>query len=307
LKGLLIVNGFLRMEKFDDLTYLFQRAAKYLSVELSVKKNSELPVCTGMNESENHSRIRFNVEMHPNFVLFWDKDVLLARWLEDMQIPVYNSARAIALCDDKRKMHLALERHHIPTPETMFAPMTYSGVGFTDISFLNQVSCLGYPLVVKEAYGSFGAQVYLAENREALERIVYGKKTTEFLFQKFIANSKGRDVRLQVVGDRVIAGMYRYSETDFRANITAGGSMRPYEPSAAECRLALQAARAVGADFAGVDLLFGEDGPIVCEVNSNAHFKNLMECTGADTAMEILSHIVSRESCRNRRYKGAIE
>ena len=88
--------------------------------------------------------------------------------------------------------------------------------------------------------------------------------------------------------------MYRYSETDFRANVTAGGKIRNYEPSEKECQLAVRAAEAVGADFAGVDLLFGKDRPLVCEVNSNAHFKNLMDCSGVNTAEHIIKYVCGK-------------
>lgn len=67
--------------------------------------------------------------------------------------------------------------------------------------------------------------------------------------------------------------------------------MRAYHPTEEECALALRAARAAGADFAGVDLLFGPEGPLVCEVNSNAHFKNLLDCTGTDVAEKIIQYI----------------
>ena len=90
--------------------------------------------------------------------------------------------------------------------------------------------------------------------------------------------------------------MYRYSLTDFRANLTAGGEMKPYEPTEEEAALAVSASTAVEADFSGVDLLFGEDGPLVCEVNSNAHFKNLYQCTGVNTAYEILKFIKEKEN-----------
>ena len=114
------------------------------------------------------------------------------------------------------------------------------------------------------------------------------------LFQRFLSESAGRDIRLQVVGDQVIASMYRYStDGDFRANITNGGSMKRYEPSPEEISLALRSTRALGLDFAGVDLLFGADGPVVCEVNSNAPFKNIYDCTGVNAADAIIAHISS--------------
>lgn len=279
--GVLIVNGFLRTEKFRELEELFLEAASRLSVNLSVRTNAQL--LAGLHKT-------------PDFVLFWDKDILLAKSLENKGIPVYNSARCIALCDDKRKMHLALKQHGIPTPDTILAPMTYPGIGFTDFSFLDDVEKkLPYPFIVKEGYGSFGAQVYLVEDREALETLLTEKMADGFLFQRFVENSKGRDIRLQVVGNRVIGAMYRYSRTDFRANLTAGGEMKPYAPTEEEIALAVRASTAVEADFSGVDLLFGEDGPLVCEVNSNAHFKNLLQCTGVNTAYEILNYIKEKE------------
>lgn len=280
--GVLIVNGFLRTEKFRELEELFLETASRLSVNLSVRTNAQL--LAGLHKT-------------PDFVLFWDKDILLAKSLENKGIPVYNSARCIALCDDKRKMHLALKQHGIPTPDTILAPMTYPGIGFTDFSFLDDVEKkLPYPFIVKEGYGSFGAQVYLVEDRETLETLLTEKKADGFLFQRFVENSKGRDIRLQVVGNRVIGAMYRYSLTDFRANLTAGGEMKPYNPTEEEIALAVRASTAVEADFSGVDLLFGEDGPLVCEVNSNAHFKNLLQCTGVNTAYEILNYIKEKQT-----------
>lgn len=282
MRGVLVVNGFLRTEKFRELEELFLEAASSLSVTLSVKTNAELLA---------------GLDKRPDFVLFWDKDTLLAKSLEHKGIPVYNSARCIALCDDKRKMHLAFEEHGIPTPDTILAPMTYPEIGFTDFSFLNEVEKkLPYPFIVKEGYGSFGAQVYLVNDREELEALLSEKQSDGFLFQRFVENSKGRDIRLQVVGDRVVGGMYRYSSTDFRANLTAGGHMRPYEPTEEEISLAVRASTAVEADFSGVDLLFGEDGPLVCEVNSNAHFKNLLDCTGVNTAYEIINYIQIKQT-----------
>lgn len=286
MRGILVVNGFLRTEKFLELETLFLDAAKELGIALVSRTNTQLFM--GISEK-------------PDFVLFWDKDVLLARQLEMKGIPVYNSAHCIAVCDDKRKMHLVLKEHAVPSPETVLAPMTYTGVGFTDYSFLDELEkAFSYPFIVKEACGSFGAQVYLVNAREEVETLLSQRPGTDFLFQRFIENSRGRDIRIQVVGDKVIGAMYRYSSEDFRANITAGGAMRPYEPNDEEISLAIHASTAVEADFSGVDILFGEHGPLVCEVNSNAHFKNLMDCSGIHPAREILAYIKRKTEELNR-------
>ena len=119
------------------------------------------------------------------------------------------------------------------------------------------------------------------------------------IYQKYIEKSSGRDVRIQVVGSKVVAAMYRYSvDGDFRANITNGARMVKYEPNREECELALRTVRALGLDFAGVDILFSsrdkETADVVCEVNSNAHFKNIYECTGVNVAEERISYIIEK-------------
>lgn len=279
--GWLVINGFLRTHKFSELTELFVSAAGKAGMELAVLANTDILADTGTCLKEK-----------PDFVLFWDKDIHLGTFLESQGIPLYNPVSSIRICDDKRLTHLALLEKGIPMPRTIIAPMTYANVGFTDLDFLALVEReLSFPLILKEAFGSFGEQVILVEDRDGLIRYVKNAKTTELLFQQYIESSRGRDLRLQVVGDRVVAAMYRHSDTDFRANITAGGKMKRYEPTEEECALAVRAARAVGAAFAGVDLLFGPDGPLVCEVNSNAHFKNLLDCTGVNVAEEIMNYI----------------
>lgn len=279
--GWLVVNGFLRTRKFSELTELFVSAAAKAGMELAVLTNTDILADTGTCLKEK-----------PDFVLFWDKDIHLGTFLESQGIPLYNPVSSIRICDDKRLTHLALFEKGIPMPRTIIAPMTYANIGFTDLDFLVLVEReLSFPLIIKEAFGSFGEQVTLVEDRNELIRYVKNAQTTELLFQQYIESSRGRDLRLQVVGDRVVAAMFRHSETDFRANITAGGKMECYEPTEEECALAIRAAKAVGAAFAGVDLLFGPDGPLVCEVNSNAHFKNLLDCTGVNVAEEIINYI----------------
>ncbi|MCM1245099.1 MAG: RimK family alpha-L-glutamate ligase [Roseburia sp.] len=287
MRGWIIVNGFLYTSKFSELTTMFLEAAEKYQIHLDVVFNSE--VYTGVFEMRKGLK-------KPDFVLFWDKDVILARYLELSGIPVYNSSKAIEICDDKRKTYTALFEARLPIPQTVSAPMTYENIGFPSLEFIRRFEAgLGYPMIIKEAFGSFGEQVYKVDNRKQMKKIVSDLQHTPFLFQKYISTSCGQDVRLQVVGDKVIAAMRRFSDQDFRANITYGGSKEKYEPDEKACELAIRACRAVGCDFGGVDLLFGENGFVVCEVNSNAHFKNLYDCTGVNTAEYIMEYISSQE------------
>ena len=287
--GWLVVNHFLQTNKFTDLYERLKQGARQAGFGLLVKTGCEL-LC------EIREGFLTEKSERPAFVLFWDKDIRLAKSLEKMGILVFNSADAIAICDDKSLTHQALSGV-VPMPKTVCAPMTYSSVGYTDLTFVKQVGeALGFPMVIKECFGSFGAQVYLVHTVEEAKEKVKNLAGVPFIFQEFIGTSIGRDIRLQVVGDRVIAAMLRYNEHgDFRAGITSGGSMQVWQATEEQKKLAVLVCKTLGLDFAGVDFLFGEDDePILCEVNSNAHFKNLYDCTGVDVAAAIMTYIANK-------------
>lgn len=111
------------------------------------------------------------------------------------------------------------------------------------------------------------------------------------LFQEYIAESAGRDLRVIVVGGRVLGSMERVSDGDFRSNIGAGGSGRPYPVGADAAALCVKIADALGLDFCGIDLLFGRRGMLLCEVNSNAFFKEFESVTGVNVAAAYARHI----------------
>lgn len=162
------------------------------------------------------------------------------------------------------------------------------------MKFLDKViKTLGFPLILKESFGSFGQQVYIIHNKSELEEKVMSLSGKSMLFQEYIKSSKGRDIRLQVVGNRVVAGMYRYNDQgDFRANLTNGGKMKAYIPTKEESELAVLACQKLEINFAGVDILFGKNNePILCEVNSNAHFTNLSNITGINVSDSIMEYI----------------
>jgi RimK family alpha-L-glutamate ligase len=294
MKGWLITNAFLHTHKFTEIHLWLTEAAKKLGVELIVKTNAE--VLVKLDSDFFHGK-NVKSDDNPDFVLFWDKDVRLAQYLELKGLRVFNSSRGIAVCDDKSLTHLYLQGAGILMPKTIAAPMTFSNIGYNNLDFLSQVEKeLSFPVVIKECFGSFGQQVYLAANKEELRAKTEDIGAKPMLFQEFIQSSKGKDLRLQVVGNQVVAAMYRYNDNgDFRANITNGGKMKPYEPTQKQIDLAIECCKVLGLDFAGVDILFGKNKePIVCEVNSNAHFKNIYDCTGVNVADSILAYIIKR-------------
>ena len=283
LVGWVIYNGYLPGDKFYDYANMIASAAIDRGHQTILLKNNEIISLL--------DQISINRKSFPHYVVFTDKDTYLAKQLQLLGIRVYNSAEAIEISDDKIKTYQVLGSKQIPIPKTIFAPKTF---GFQiDEQFVESViQYFSFPLVLKEAFGSFGEQVYLVHNRDELFAQIEVIGTRPFMFQQFIQTSYGKDLRLQVVGDRVVTAMKRTSEHDFRANVTSGGKMERYKPNEIEKQLAIQATKAIGADFAGVDLLFGENNaPIVCEINSNAHIRNLLDCTGVNAAIDLVHYI----------------
>ncbi|MCM3742136.1 RimK family alpha-L-glutamate ligase [Oceanobacillus luteolus] len=289
--GWIIYNGNLPGNKFLDYAEMLQAAANKLQSNAHLFKNNEL-----MSVLSTSTLDLLSIDKKPDYVVFTDKDIYLARQLEYLNIPVFNSAHAIATSDDKIATYQELARKKLPIPKTIIAPKIFIEGSFPDFLIDQTIKELGLPLVIKEAFGSFGEQVYLVHTREELVEIIQTIGNKPFVFQEFISTSYGVDIRLQVVGNEVVAGMQRKSLDDFRANITAGGTMQPYEATQEEKKIAIEATKAIGANFAGVDLLFGKDGPLICEVNSNAHIRYLLDCTKINAADFIMSFIMKQLS-----------
>lgn len=284
MRGILVVNAYVTTEKFTQFFELLLNGAKKKEVELMKVGHTVLWGHIGDgNLKEYLSEF--------DFVLFWDKDLKLAQEIEKTGISMFNSARAIELCDDKALTYLALKDGDVPMPKTYPSPKQFRTC--EDFSYyLGLGTKLGYPLVFKECMGSFGAQVYLIHKEEELISRIKETEDRPFILQEYIGAFAGEDIRIQVVGNKVVAAMKRTNPNDFRANITNGGDMECYTPTEEEASLALKVCRKLGLSFGGIDLLFDEDRhPVFCEANSNAHFQNLLICTGIDTSEFIFDYI----------------
>ncbi len=288
-KGYIIINGFLREEKFFSLYSALKQSADKAGLQLELKTNIELmcDIASGKTVAN---------EALPPFAIFWDKDVRLAKTLEAAGMKLFNSAGAIELCDDKSLTHIAL-MNRVPQPKTVLIPLTFPRIGYTDCAFLEKIAdYLGFPFVIKQCFGSFGAGVYLARNMDEAKAALMKTAGGAAIAQQYIASSFARDIRAYVVGDKVAAAMLRHNESgDFRANVAQGGKADAYMLSEAQAALAVKTAQILGCTFAGVDLLFGENGEMtVCEVNSNAHFAGISAATGVNIADKIMEAVAQR-------------
>ncbi len=298
--GYILYNGFWNREAPDPARRLAQAGERLGTPLRPLPNTSFVTEFTGAPEAP-HTRVAgpFGPLTEQDFVLCWDKDVRLLCAMEACGVRVYNSANSVALCDDKAATHRVLAGAGLPMPRTFVAPMTYVAYDEPGDTFLQTATgTLGFPLVVKECFGSLGEQVYLAH--DAVELFALARRTgpRPFLLQEYIRPA-GEDYRLYVVGNRVVAAMHRRAQSDFRANIGAGGSGESYTPTPEETALALRCCAALGLGFAGVDLLHDAGGrALVCEVNASAHMAALTACTGIDVAGCIVRYVQEREAAR---------
>jgi len=225
-----------------------------------------------------------------------DYSLAVVRQFEMTGVPVVNGSAAIGCSRDKLRSLQFLSQHGIDIPKTVMArgPAHLDGA-------LRIVG--GPPVVLKLIHGTQGIGVMLAETGEALESILHTLWSLgqNILIQEFVAESRGRDVRALVVGDRVVAAMKRTARIgDFRSNIHRGGSGRIVGLSSAHERLALHAARILGLEVAGVDMLESCTGPKVIEINSSPGFEGLEKATGLDIAGAIVQHAFEQSSAMMR-------
>ncbi|MBO4251299.1 MAG: RimK family alpha-L-glutamate ligase [Clostridia bacterium] len=229
-----------------------------------------------------------------DFAVFFDKDKYLSACIEKSGIRLFNTHVAIRTCDDKGETYIALIGSGLNIPDTLFAPVCYRAESKIDERGLKTIAeKLGYPVVVKESFGSMGKGVYKADNFAELKALAEKLKQKPHLYQRFLPYRSGTDIRLIVVGGKFLCAMMRENDKDFRSNIALGGKGKPYTPDDEFIAAAEKCANILGLDYCGVDLLFGVNGePYVCEVNSNAFITEIEKITGVNIAGAYARHIV---------------
>ncbi len=211
----------------------------------------------------------------------------LVRQFEQMDVYTPNTANGIANSRDKLRSLQILSRHDVGIPDTTFVRDRQDV-----LPAIRRVG--GAPVIIKLLEGTQGIGVMLAPDAKTAEAMLETLQSAKqnVLLQKFVAESKGRDVRALVVGDRVVAAIRRVARGDeFRSNVHRGGIAEPVELSEEYERVAVQSAQIMGLRVAGVDLLEGNDGPLVLEVNSSPGLEGIETATELDIAGAIVDYI----------------
>ena len=212
----------------------------------------------------------------------------IIRHLERLGVILINGSNSIDTVKDKLYTQQVLGQSSLPVPKTLLVKHPI------DIDFVEKN--IGYPAIIKTLSGSFGAGVFLCENRKQLQQLLKMAEITKpsynIIIQEFIKESHGKDLRVLVVNGKVVGCMMRQStDDDFRANITRGGEGIPYQIDDDIEWLGGESARLLNLDIAGVDLLFNKDGYSICEVNSSPGFEGMDKFCKTNVAEQIVTYV----------------
>lgn len=214
----------------------------------------------------------------------------VVRQFEQMDVYTPNTSYGIMNSRDKLRATQILSRHGIDMPATAFVRNR------DDVrSAISMVG--GAPVVIKLLEGTQGIGVILAPTAKVAEAIIETLHGTnqQVLIQRFVKESRGKDIRALVVGDRVVAAMRRRAQGDeFRSNVHRGGSVEKVDLDPAYTQVAVRAAHIMGLRVAGVDMLEGDEGPLVMEVNSSPGLQGIEAATRLDVAGEIVDYIADQ-------------
>lgn len=283
-KGLILINAYSESKTALNQSIRLSEEFRKLGVDVCVRRN-DFFIC----EIRRGEILRVG---EYDFCVYLDKDRYISEMLEKTGLRLFNSHEAIANCDDKMVTYLKLANCGIRLVDTVPAPLCYDADKSPSESAIAEIERrFGYPVVAKECFGSLGKGVHLCRNRAELARIAEKLKLRPHLFQRFVSESRGRDVRVITVGGKCVASMLRESDGDFRSNLELGGKGAIFEPTREIREQAERASEILGLDYAGIDFLFGDSGFLVCEVNSNAFFGGMERVANANVARLYAEHI----------------
>ena len=287
MNGIVIVN-----QTIGHNQYKIERFKKEFS-----KKGVHLDVFVndGTLAEIKNNEIKINLPA-ANFVLYLDKDIYLARLLEKAGFRLFNKADFIKLCDDKMLTFIACANEGIRMPKTIAGPLVYTDLQESNYKFLDSViSEIGLPMVVKKVYGSLGEGVYLVKSKDELVNLYSEIARNPIIFQEYVKSSFGKSIRVLIIDGKVFGSFIRKNKYDFRSNYGEEASSKVLENPSKYEGFAQEIANKLHIEYAGIDLLvYEDDNPILCEINSNAFFEEFEKVTGLNVAAAYADMIIKK-------------
>jgi RimK family alpha-L-glutamate ligase len=258
--------------------------ARKFNIDIKILFIEDFSICSGNNNFVLYQNK--NLEL-PDFIIMRGYEFMLSNHFETIGIPVINTYQSMFLSLNKMLTHQILTSKNIKTPKTIFNfNHEYNYVNLADFFQNNK-------FIVKAIDGSKGENVYLVNNQTELETAVKNCNNN-CIVQQFIETSFGKDIRAWVIGNKVVASVLRYSETSFISNFSQGGKVAVFEMTKEIENLAVFSAKSLGLEFAGVDILFDNNGYTVCEINGNAGFRSISSISNENIPYKLFEYIDSK-------------
>ena len=228
-------------------------------------------------------------------VISYNRGLHLTYCLEQIGLPVVNSFSVSEICGNKLITSLILKKNNVPTPKTTFA--------FSTESARECMKKLGFPLVVKPIIGSWGRGVYQIKDQSMADMMLDSRQENDnsfsriYYFQELI-DRPSRDIRCIVIGDQIVASVFRYSsENEWRTNVAVGGRTEVAPLTSELKEIVLKASNAIGGGILGVDLMEDKErGYLVHEVNNTVEFRGASAVCKSDIAGAMTDYLVKMSS-----------
>jgi ribosomal protein S6--L-glutamate ligase len=297
--GILDFSGMLASNK--NATH--DRSKQVFLLREAIKKCGHTPVIYRVEKSQmyfhgrkaeilyNNKKIKSCDVLIPKLAADADVDleVSIVKQFQLMGVIVMNGYLPILRAKNKLRTLQILTQRSIPVPRSVVV---------RKMEFIDEaIKKIGYPVVLKTPFGSWGQGVVLVESSRslysALDILWKSRDSNIILAQTYVAEANGSDYRAFVIGDRVVASMKRTAKSgDFRSNMSIGGAGEKIILDDEEQKMAVRATQALGLKMCGVDILRSKNGPLIMELNANPGFVGISKVTGVDVAGEIVKYAV---------------
>lgn len=244
---------------------------------------------------------KFKLQMDEyDFCIQLVKDKYINEILTKNKIRAFNTYAAIENCDDKMMAYTMLSGYDIKMPSTISGNTNLGVENITNNPLSNKIkdyveNTLGYPLIVKKGNSKGGRDIHKIDDRMSLDNICNQLKESQYLFQEFVSTNTGKDIRVIVIGGKVVESFMRMNENDFRSNISLGGKAFPYVISKEHIKVAEKVAKILELDYCSVDFFITEDTePMICEVNADPALRSIEELSGKNIAKIYADHIINQ-------------
>lgn len=287
-----ILVGFTEYQKVVAYNILKKEFAKF-KVALDLLELDKYAITV------NDGLIDFDASKY-DFCIMLVKDQYIATLFEQAGKPCFNNYKSIFCADDKFLTHLILSNAGIKMPKTMSGNTEFryqEGEFERDRAFKDKLEKgLGYPMVAKPTYSYGGKGIYFIENRSQLNNFIRKINKNSYIFQQFVEEGSGTDIRCIAVGGKVVFSILRQNDKNFLSNISAGGRAVKFNADKKYIQAAEKAAKVLGLDYCSVDFFnTSNKEPLLCEVNANpGGIERNKRLTGISQAKKLAEYIVNK-------------